>query len=161
MTMALPPARPLMGHKVGGWLIMPLAIEAARPGPRAVDPLRDVPAAAGLRGLRRCCCVLHYCWRALGGICWIRVAYCRKRLSTTEHSGGRCRRNSVHGRSRKRSRQWSRSAVYVPVGTDGSRPWCRPRAAVVGSGGCDRRGNVGSACSVQTVAFETEASNER
>jgi hypothetical protein len=49
------------------------------------------------------------------------------------------------GYALKRSRQWSRSAVCVPVGTDGSRPWCRPRAAVVGSGGCDRRGNVGSA----------------
>ena len=34
-------------------------------------------------------------------------------------------------------------------------------AAVVGSGGCDRRGNVDSACSVQTFTFETEASNER
>jgi hypothetical protein len=61
MTMALPPSSTIHEPESGGWLIMPLAIEAARPGPGAVDPLRDVPAGARLLGLRRCCGVLGYC----------------------------------------------------------------------------------------------------
>jgi hypothetical protein len=68
------------------------------------------------RGLRRCCGVLRYCRRALGGICRIRVAYCRKRLFTTKYSGGRCRRNSVHGRSRKRSRSGAAALSMAQLG---------------------------------------------